>query len=495
MHTTFISRFVPVGLADGLQATLVTAVTSHLIGAACGLILVLAMAFTAAGRHILQAIGFALIATPVLIASFLITNAIGASEWVPNALGTLPSFALALLIGASSALVAQDSAGPILRRHSRRPTVLIWSVHAPYVLVGALTALLLSFPATLLYTTIGEMVSGASSPSLGRLLLGTLPSGRIGQLMVLALCQFITGIVIWKAYAASRRVAIKLLRIGDQDIEERGMLAATRTLESVLVPMTAIALVLIALFLGSRLGASQLMIRSPEAALASLGSDYITLREIAGMTASMLGKAFMSVLIAAVIGYVLTITLPRTITPLRHCLLGSALMVQIVPIVVIAAILWLLLPNLPSRDLVVATLSCLYPAYQIMHERQATIPKALSDMMRTHGANQLRSQWFVRGPWAVFALPTVILATVPFAVNALIASDYILRANGLGRWLYVINARGEATMIQGMFIVILVCSLVPTSLLLILKRIIDRKMNAFAAPPAALEGHVDGTKR
>lgn len=472
-----ILRLVPDGLVDGLQFTLTTAAMSHLAGAACGLVLVVLLAFTAAGRHILQAIGFAIIATPILISSYLVTNALGASTLVPAAMGVLPSFALTLLIGADSALFAQRSAPPTLLGRVRRPVVLLQTLYAPYIFVGALTALLMSFPATLLYATIGEMVSGSSSPSLGRLIVGTLPSGRIGQLTVLALCLCIMGGAIWWFYGVGRQMAISLLRISDQDIEERGLITPRTALNSVLVPITAIALVLLALAVGSRLVGDQLLIRSPEVALAALGSDYVSLGEIVGMTASLLGKAVISALLAAMIGYALTITLPRVLMPLRIGLLGSALIVQVVPIVLIAAILWLALPELPSRDLLIATLSGLYPAFQIMRERQATIPNALSDLMATRGARLLRSQWLVRGPWALSEVPTVILATVPFSVNALIASDYVLRADGLGRWLYAVNARGEATMIQGMFIVILVCSLMSSSLLIAMKRIVDRKMD------------------
>ena len=471
-----IISLMPVGLADGLLATLSVAIISHLTGAACGLLLLLVLAFTSVGRHILQAIGFAVIATPILILSYLITSSLGANTLVPFAMGALPSFSLTLLIGADSAQAAQQAAPPMLVRNVQRPATMMWTLYVPYLFIGVLTALLMSFPATLLYTTIGESVSGSSSASMGRLILGTLPSGHIGQLMVLALCLCITGGAIWWIYGACRRWTIKQLRITDQDLNDQKPQSSRSARNSAFVPMTAIVLVLLALFIGSRLGGNQLMIRSPEIALSVLGSDYVSVLEISSMTFALLGKAAISALVATMIGYVLTVPLPKAFVLLGYSLLGSALVVQIVPIFIIAAILWLALPDLPCRDLLVATLSGLYPAFQIMRERQATIPIALSDLIATRGASLLRSQWLVRGPWALSVVPTAILTTVPFSLNALIISDYVLRAEGLGRWLYMINARGEVTMIQGMFIVILVCSLVSTSLLIAMKRMIDRKM-------------------
>lgn len=471
-----ILSVIPTGLADGLMATLVTATMSHLTGVVCGLALVMLLAFNASGRHILQAIGFAIIATPILICSFLMTSTLGASALLPAAMGMLPSLALTLLIGADSVLSAQRNAPLALVRQTRRPAILFWTCYTPHVLIGALTALVLSFPATLLYVTFGELVSGSSSPSMGRLMVGTIPSGRLGQLSVLALCLCVMGGAIWGSYGAFRLLVIRRLRISDQDIEDQGAISSSSTLSSVFVPLTAITIVLLALIVGSRLVGDQLLVRSPEVALAALGSDYVSLYDIASMTFSLLSKAIIAALLATLIGYALTVTLPHVLIPLRIALLGSALVVQIVPIIIIAAILWMALPELPARDLLVATLSGLYPAFQIMRERQATIPNALSDLMATRGTCLLRSQWLVRGPWALSAVPTAILATVPFSVNALIASDYILRGDGLGHWLYAINARGEVTMVQGMFLVILVCSLLSSSLLISMKRIVDKNM-------------------
>lgn len=469
--------FVPVGLVEGLLTTLGTAMTSHLVGALGGLVLLLPLASVRPGRHLLQAIGFAILATPILIASLLITNALGAGGAVPAAMGMLPSFAITLVIGADAATSAERSVPAGLARHESRPLQLLQTLYAPFLLVGTLTALLLSFPATLLYTTIGDMVSGASDPSLGRLILGTLPSGRIDHLTVLAICLCVAGGFIWWLYGVGRLIAISSLRMGELDIEDRWHSTPESALQSSLVPLTAIAVVLLSLAVGSRILGDHLLIRSPEVSLAALGSDYVTFSELIGLTIDMLGKAVLAALLAALAGYTLTAVLPSVLVPLRLALLGSAFVVQIVPIVMLAAILWLTLPDLPNRDLLVATLSSVYPAFQIFRERQSTIPVGLLDLMTTRSVGALRGQWFVRMPWSMSAVPTVVLATVPVAVNALIASDYALRSDGLGRWLHAINARGEVTMVQGIFVVILVCSLVSASILIGVKRVVDRTMS------------------
>ena len=320
------------------------------------------------------------------------------------------------------------------------------------------------------------MISDPGAASLGRFIVGTLPRGQLQQLGVVAFSLFALGGIVWIGLSWSRMGLLSKLRFADREPDEFGISTTSSNWEPAIIPLTSILLILGVLTIGSRAFGDGVFIRSPEVALAAIGTDYVSVFEVVQMTLGLFGKAVVASLFAAFLGYVLAMTLPKSLLPLQLGMLGSAFAVQIIPIVVIAALLWIVAPDLLYRDIVVATLSGLYPAFQLMQERRAQIPVMVREFLLVRSFNRSRGEFIVYIPWAIAAIPTVVLAVAPFAVNAVLASEYILMGDGIGRWLYAINARGETTMVYGFFLLITSCSLFAVSLLIMARQFTERRV-------------------
>lgn len=458
-----------------LRSVLVGYPLGTLLGALCATLI----GFSSIGRHIARSVGFAILATPLLLVSYLLQSILGPTDSLPLVMAFLPAFALSLHISSNAAWRAGSTTPVLARIRTPRRWSLLLNVYGPHIASGVLASALISFPVALLYATIGDTASGSTSPSLGRLIVGSLPRGDIKGLAGIAGVIFTIGILIWLLLRLASKIADRAFGIEHLETEYLTELSSSERLSLALAPFTGIVMVLTFFALGSVVFPEHLMIRSPSASLGSLGSDYVELGDIAVRVLSTLASALFAALVSTILGYLISASLPTLLKPLQVGLAMSAMFVQIVPITIIASLLWLLAPTLDKRDLLVAVLSGLYPAYVIMRDRQRTMPAELLDSLRLHAASLFRRHYFVFIPWAAYAVPASLLATVPFTVNAIIVSGAVLRGEGtLGQLIYSVNARGEATMIQGLSLLIISIVLLTTGILTFLQLWSSRRGNS-----------------
>lgn len=454
--------------------TLKSVLIGYPLGILFGVATAALLGYSALGRHVTRALGFAILALPTLLASYLVQTMIGPIGELSSLMAFIPSFALTLLITSGAAWKA-SSATPILTKlRPARRRGLLFKIYSPHIISGALTSAVISFPASLLYATIGDTASGSSDPSLGRVIVGSIPRGDIEILAGIAFTVFVFGLLIWLLLGLASTITDKVFCIESLDIESRSELTNSERRSLELAPLTGLVLVAAFFALGSIVLPKYLLIRSPITSLQSLGSDYLMLSEIAILVISTLVSALCAALASTVCGYFISTSLPALLKPIQAGFVLSAIFVQIVPITIIASLLWLLAPTLERRDWLVAVLSGLYPAYVVMRDRQRTMPADLLELLRLRRTGFFYQHYLVFAPWAAYALPTALLATVPFTVNALIVSGAVLQGDGtLGQLIYSVNARGEVTLIQGLSLIIISTVLLTTGVLTYLQRLVD----------------------
>jgi ABC-type nitrate/sulfonate/bicarbonate transport system permease component len=456
--------------------TLKSVFIGYPLGTLSGAVCATLLGFTAVGRHISRAVGFAILATPLLLASYLLQSILGPTDMLPSVMAFLPSFALSLHISSNAAWKATATTPVLARLSTFRRLPLLWTVHGPHILSGIIASALISFPVALLYTTIGDTASSSSEPSLGRIIVGSLPSGDVKGLTGIAATIFGIGIMIWLLLSLASRLADRVFGVEHLESEQLSDFPDSERKSLALAPFTGIGLVAAFFAIGSVTFPEHLLIRSPITSLATLGSDYVELGDIAIRVTSTIASAIGAAIVSTMLGYLISTSLPVLLKPFQVGLVMSAIFVQIVPITVIASLLWLLAPALDQRDWLVAVLSGLYPAYVIMRERQRTLPVEILDLVRLRGTGAVRKHYYLFVPWAAYALPACLLATVPFTVNALVVCGAVLRGEGtLGQLIYSVNARGEATMIQGLSLLIISIVLLTTGLLTYLQQWSNRR--------------------
>ena len=129
----------------------------------------------------------------------------------------------------------------------------------------------------------------------------------------------------------------------------------------------------------------------------------------------------------------------RAVLPPRRAqgVLPVALVAQNIPLVALVPIVLLLFGRDTLASVFMAVLVVFFPAYVLLSQGFATVPRAARDLVATYGGGRLKELGFISVPFSIGYLFTAAKLVAPQALLGVMVAEWLLSGRGLGNLLNI----------------------------------------------------------
>jgi len=155
--------------------------------------------------------------------------------------------------------------------------------------------------------------------------------------------------------------------------------------------------------------------------------------------ASTLPMAFLGLLAGLIAAFVLA-ALSVLVPTLTKALMPAALMLQSTPLVALAPIVLLILGRDVAASLTLAILVVFFPAFVLLAQGFALVPRAALEVVEAYGGSQLKRLVLVSIPYSTRYLFAAAKLVAPRALLGVMVAEWLLTGTGLGNLLDISRA-------------------------------------------------------
>jgi sulfonate transport system permease protein len=430
---------------DHIAATIRTSALGFVIGNAIAVTAAVTFFRFPAVEQILHGVNVALFAVPMIVIGPVLVLVCG--EGVPQ----IVLSALAVYFPTMAAtLVGLRDVDPrlvdLVRTYGGDRSAVLRFVCLRGALPSLFAGLKVAASLSVLGAILGEFGSGERW-GLGTFLLGSLGQANAARLWGISLAAAGVALAGYGALAfigqrflgatmpvtvAASRVPDQIIRAGDASLARRLLLAA-------------VAIALPFILWGGILSATRL---SPIIAPGPVDTFYYlflgpearearaTLAQALGKTLPVAGLGIGAGLAAAFILAALAVLVPRV----TRAILPAALVLQCTPLVALAPLALLLFGRDTAASLALAVLVVFFPAFVLLSQGFALVPKAALEVVEVYGGGRLRRLLMVSLPYAIRYLFAAAKLVAPRALLGVMIAEWLLTGTGLGNLLDISRA-------------------------------------------------------
>lgn len=423
-----------------LAATVRNAGMGFVIGASCAVIAAILFCRFPMAERAFRGVNIALFAMPSIVVGPVLAIVFN---------GDLPQIILAVLVvyfpAMAATLVGLRDIDPrlldVIRTYGGSSNAILRFVRLRSALPAILAGLRTAAPLAVLGAILGEFGSGVRW-GLGSFLLGSLGDADPARLLGIgfaatAVAMLGYGFFAWigrRSVGATVAVTIAPDRSPDQVIlwaEYSGQSRAALFVVGVILPFLLWWLILRASHISPIIAPGPMetlryLVTGPESADARAA-----LLTALGQTLPLAGLGLAFGLAAAFIIAALTVVSPAA----ANAILPVAMLLQSMPLVALVPLVMLLFGRDTTATVVMAVLVVFFPAYVMLAQGFALVPRAARELVQVYGGSESRELVLISVPYAASYLFAAAKLVAPRALLGVMVAEWLLSGRGLGNLL------------------------------------------------------------
>jgi ABC-type nitrate/sulfonate/bicarbonate transport system permease component len=427
---------------DHIRATVVTAAIGFVIGNAVAIAAAMTFFRFPAVESLFHGVNVAVFAVPMIVVGpvLVLVCGEGVPQIVLSALAVYFPTMAAMLVGLRD---VDPRLVDLVQTYGGGKSAVLRFVSLRAALPSLFAGLKVAASLAVLGAILGEFGSGERW-GLGTFLLGSLGQANAAQLWGIGLAAAgvalagygVLGFIGQRFLGATMPVTVAASRVPDQIIRGGDRSLLQRLL------LTAVAIALPFLLWGGILSLTHL---SPIIAPGPLDTFHYlfvggeahearaTLATALGKTLPVAGLGIVAGLAAAFVLAALAVLMPGV----SKALLPAALVLQCTPLVALAPLALLLFGRDTAASLALAVLVVFFPAFVLLSQGLALVPKAALEVVEVYGGSRLRRLLMVSLPYSIRYLFAAAKLVAPRALLGVMIAEWLLTGTGLGNLLDV----------------------------------------------------------